>query len=125
MNQANETGLDQVKFDSSNLYLEEVITDLRVGTIRRLTPLDADGNRDLGRPMMFFAQAQIMSQMGPLPVSGKIEATTLKEAVENYPQAVQAGIEALMEEAKEMQRQEASKIVMPGAEATSKILGPR
>jgi len=125
MDQTNVTGLDQVQFDSSNLYLEEVITDLRVGTIRRLTPLDADGNRDLGRPMMFFAQAQIMSQMGPLPVSGKIEATTLKEAVENYPQAVQTGIEALMEEAREMQRQEASKIVMPGAETTSKILGPR
>ncbi len=125
MDQTNVTGLDQVQFDSSNLYLEEVITDLRVGTIRRLTPLDADGNRDLGRPMMFFAQAQIMSQMGPLPVSGKIEATTLKEAVENYPQAVQAGIETLMEEAREMQRQEASKIVMPGAETTSKILGPR
>ncbi len=125
MNQPNETGLDQVQFDRSNLYLEEVITDLRVGTIRRLTPIDTDGNRDLGRPMMFFAQAQIMSQMGPLPVSGKIEATTLKEAIEKYPQAVQAGIEALMEEAREMQRQEASKIVMPGAEATSKILGPR
>jgi len=125
MDQTNVTGLDQVQFDSSNLYLEEVITDLRVGTIRRLTPLDTDGNRDLGRPMMFFAQAQIMSQMGPLPVSGKIEATTLKEAVENYPQAVQAGIETLMEEAREMQRQEASKIVMPGAETTSKILGPR
>ena len=125
MNQPHETGVDQVQFDRSNLYLEEVITDLRVGTIRRLTPIDLEGNRDLGRPMMFFAQAQIMSQMGPLPVSGKIEATTLKEAVEKYPQAVQAGIEALMEEAKEMQRQEASKIVMPGAEATSKILGPR
>lgn len=125
MNQPNETGLDQVQFDSSNLHLEEVITDLRVGTIRRLTPIDTEGNRDLGRPMMFFAQAQIMSQMGPLPVSGKIEATTLKEAVEKYPQAVQAGIEALMEEAREMQRQEASKIVMPGAETTSKILGPR
>ncbi len=125
MDQQNVTGLDQVQFDRSNLYLEEVITDLRVGTIRRLTPLDIDGNRDLGRPMMFFAQAQIMSQMGPLPVSGKIEATTLKEAVENYPQAVQAGIETLMEEAREMQRQEASKIVMPGAEAKSKILGPR
>ncbi|MEN8165590.1 MAG: hypothetical protein ABFS37_15790 [Acidobacteriota bacterium] len=125
MDQSNVTGLDQVQFDRSNLYLEEVITDLRVGTIRRLTPLDADGNRDLGRPMMFFAQAQIMSQMGPVPVSGKIEATTLAEAIDNYPQAVQAGIEALMEEAREMQRQEASKIVMPGAEATSKILGPK
>lgn len=125
MDQPNVTGLDQVQFDRSNLYLEEVITDLRVGTIRRLTPLDVDGNRDLGRPMMFFAQAQIMSQMGPVPVSGKIEATTLKEAIDNYPQAVQAGIEALMEEAREMQRQEASRIVMPGADTTNKILGPK
>lgn len=125
MDQPNVTGLDQVQFDRSNLYLEEVITDLRVGTIRRLTPLDEDGNRDLGRPLMFFAQAQIMSQMGPVPVSGKIEAATLKEAIDNYPQAVQAGIEALMEEAREMQRQEASRIVMPGAETTNKILGPK
>lgn len=125
MNQPNETGLDQVQFDRSNLYLEETITDLRVGTIRRLTPIDVDGARDLGRPLMFFAQAQIMSQMGPLPVSGRIEATTLAEAIEKYPQAVQAGIEVLMEEAREMQRQEASRIVMPGAEATNKILGPK
>ena len=123
MDQPNVTGLEQVQFDRSNLYLEEVITDLRVGTIRRLTPVDTDGNRDLGRPMMFFAQAQIMSQMGPVPVSGKIEANTLAEAIDNYPQAVQAGIEALMEEAREMQRQEASRIVMPGAETASKILG--
>jgi len=125
MDQPNVTGLDQVQFDRNNLYLEEVITDLRVGTIRRLTPLDADGNRDLGRPMLFFAQAQIMSQMGPLPVSGKIDATNLKDAIDKYPQAVQTGIEALMEEAREMQRQEASRIVMPGAETTSKILGPK
>lgn len=125
MDQPNVTGLEQVQFDRSNLYLEEVITDLRVGTIRRLTPVDTDGNRDLGRPMMFFAQAQIMSQMGPVPVSGEIEANTLAEAIDQYPQAVQAGIEALMEEAREMQRQEASRIVMPGAETTNKILGPK
>lgn len=125
MDQPNVTGLEQVQFDRSNLYLEEVITDLRVGTIRRLTPVDTDGNRDLGRPLMFFAQAQIMSQMGPVPVSGEIEANTLAEAIDQYPQAVQAGIEALMEEAREMQRQEASRIVMPGAETTNKILGPK
>lgn len=115
-------GLDQVQFDGNNLYLEEVITDLKVGSIRRLTPIDRSGNRDLGRPAMFYAQAQIMSQMGPLPVSAQIEAATLEEAVQNYPQAVQAGIEALMEEAREMQRQEANRIVMPGAEVTNKIL---
>ncbi|MCD4749768.1 MAG: hypothetical protein K8R59_10390 [Thermoanaerobaculales bacterium] len=122
MNQPNVQGLEQVQFDGNNLYIEETITDLRVGTIRRLTPLDGDGNRDLGRPVLFYAQAQIMSQMGPVPVSGKIEATNMAEAVKNFPQAVQAGIEALMEEAKEMQRQEMSRIVVPGAEATSKIL---
>lgn len=123
MDQPNVTGLDQIQFDTNNLYLEEVITDMRVGTIRRLTPIGKDGQRDLGRPVLFFAQAQIMSQMGPLPVSGKIEADTLEEAITKFPQAVQEGIEALMEEAREMQRQEASRIVMPGAEATSKILG--
>lgn len=115
-------GLDQVNFDGSNLYLEEVITDLKVGTIRRLTPIDRQGNRDLGRTQLFYAQAQIMSQFGALPVSAQIEANNLEEAIASYPQAVQTGIEALMEEAKEMQRQEASRIVMPGAEAASKIL---
>lgn len=125
MEQPQVTGLEQIQFDSSNLYLEEVITDLRVGTIRRLTPIDTDGNRDFGRPQLFYAQAQIMSQMGPLPVSGRIDATTLSEAIEKYPEAVQAGIEALMEEARELQRQEASRIVVPGAETASKILGPK
>ncbi len=120
--QPNVQGLDQISFDGSNLYLEEVITDLKVGTIRRLTPLDRQGNRDLGRPMLFYAQAQIMSQLGPLPVSAQIEASTLDEAIAGYPKAVEKGIEALMEEAREMQRQEASRIVMPGAETASKIL---
>lgn len=125
MDQPNVTGLDQVRFDRANMYLEEVLTDLRIGTIRRLTPIDAEGQRDLGRPVLFFAQAQIMSQMGPLPVSSRIEATTLAEAIDGFPAAIQAGIEALMEEAREIQRQEASRIVMPGAEATNKILGKK
>lgn len=125
MERPKVTGLDQVQFDRDNMYLEEVLTDLRVGTIRRLTPIDSEGQRDLGRPVLFFAQAQIMSQMGPLPVSSKIEATTLAEAIDRFPDAVQAGIEALMEEAREIQRQEASRIVMPGADATNKILGSK
>ena len=120
--QPNVQGLDQISFDGSNLYLEEIITDLKVGTIRRLTPIDREGARDLSRPQLFYAQAQIMSQVGPLPVSAQIEASTLHEAIAAYSQAVEAGIQTLMEEAREMQRQEASRIVMPGAEAASKIL---
>ena len=80
MMQPNVQGLDELSFDGNNLYLEEIITDLRVGTIRRLTPIGRDGNRDLGRPQLFYAQAQIMSQLGPLPVSAQIEANTLETA---------------------------------------------
>ena len=122
MDAPNVQGLDQVRFDRSNLYREEVVTDLKVGTIRVLTPITTGGDRDLGRPMQFFAQAQVVSQLGPLPVSAPIEATTLEEAINGYPAAVQAGIEALMEEAREMQRQEMSRIVVPNAETASKIL---
>ena len=122
MDQPNIQGLEQVQFDIDNLYLEETITDLKVGAIRRLTPLDREGNRDLSRPVLYFAQAQIMSQMGPLPVSGEIEAKNLAEAVQKFPEAVQKGVEALMQEAREMQRQEMSRIVVPGADAANKIL---
>jgi hypothetical protein len=122
MDAPNVQGLDQVRFDRSNLYREEVVTDLKVGTIRVLTPITTGGDRDLGRPIQFFAQAQVVSQLGPLPVSAPIEATTLEEAINGYPAAVQAGIEALMEEAREMQRQEMSRIVVPNAETASKIL---
>jgi len=122
MTQPNIQGLDELSFDGNNLYLEETITDLRVGTIRRLTPIGRDGKVDPLRPQVFYAQAQIMSQLGPLPVSAQIEATSLEEAIAAYPQAVEAGIQALMEEAREMQRQEASRIVMPDAKAASKIL---
>jgi len=124
MEHSEVRGLDQIRFDDANLYLEETITDLRVGAIRRLTPIDRDGKRDLSRPVLFFAQAQVMSQMGALPVSAAIDAKNLVEAIEKYPQAVQAGIEALMAEAREMQRQEMSRIVVPDASSTSKILKP-
>jgi len=122
MTPKNIQGIDEVRFDADNLYLEEIITDLKVGNIRRLTPVDSEGNVDASRPRLYFAQAQVMSQFGPLPVSARIDATTLSEAIAGYPKAVEAGIEALMEEARELQRQEASRIVLPGADAASKIL---
>lgn len=122
MSTPNVQGLDQVRFDRTNLYREEVYSDLKVGTIRVLTPVTVTGERDLARPMQFYAQAQVVSQLGPLPVSAPIEAATIEEAIDGYPAAVQAGIEALMEEAREMQRQEMNRIVVPNAETASKIL---
>src|SRR5205085_6636596 len=41
--------LDELKVDAANLYREEVFSDLRVATIRRLTPIKIDGTNDDSR----------------------------------------------------------------------------
>jgi hypothetical protein len=125
MNEQNLQALSEIKLDSANLYREEIFTDLRVGSIKQLTPVTADGTRDLSRPMVFLGETQLMSQMGPLPVQARIEADTLKAAIAGFPEAVQAAVEAMIDEVKELQRREMSRIVVPGAETASKILGPK
>ena len=115
MSSPTSTPLEEIQVDSENLYLEEVFTDLKVATLRRLTPVKADGSPDETRPVLFHAQTQLMSQMGPLPVNCAIEATSLEEAMQKFPEAIAEAIERMIEEAKEMQRQEASRIIVPGA----------
>jgi hypothetical protein len=75
--------------------------------------------------MVFLGETQLMSQMGPLPVQARIEADNLAAAIEGFPAAVQAAVEAMIDEVKELQRREMSRIVVPGAETASKILGPK
>ena len=115
MSSPTSTPLEEIQVDHENLYLEEVFTDLKVATLRRLTPVKPDGSPDETRPVLFHAQTQLMSQMGPLPVNCAIEATSLEEAMEKFPEAIAEAIERMVEEAKEMQRQEASRIIVPGA----------
>jgi hypothetical protein len=117
--------LSEIKLDDTNLYREEVVTDLRVGSLKQLTPITKDGERDLARPMVFVGETQLMSQVGPLPVQARIEAENLQAAIERFPAAIQTAVEAMIEEVKELQRKEMSRIVVPGADTTSKILGPK
>ena len=50
MAEANERrGMDP-SMDPKALYLEEVFTDRRIGTIRRLTPVKPDATPDVARP---------------------------------------------------------------------------
>jgi hypothetical protein len=107
--------LEEIEVDRENLYLEEVFTDLKVATIRRLSPVKSDGSPDETRPTLFQAQTQLMSQMGPLPVNCAIEAANLDEAIQKFPEAIAQAIERMIEEAKEIQRQESSRIIVPGA----------
>ncbi|MDH4115345.1 MAG: hypothetical protein OEU89_07725, partial [Burkholderiaceae bacterium] len=57
-----------ITMDATSLYREEIYTDRRVGTIRALVPVDGKGGTDAARPVVYVGEAQIMTQMGPLPV---------------------------------------------------------
>jgi hypothetical protein len=107
-------GLGEIRVDTANLYREEVYTDLRVATIRKLVPIKADGSPDDSRPSLFSGQTNLMSQAGPLPVEAPIDAHTLEEASARFPAAIRNAVDRLVEEAKEIRRREASRIVVPG-----------
>ena len=109
-----ERPLADIQVDAENLYREETFTDLRIATLRRLTPIRSDGSDDSSRPVRFIGETQLMSARGLLPVSAPIEAATLDEAIAQFPEAINQAVERLIEEAREMQRQEASRIVVPG-----------
>lgn len=121
MNGPNTAQPQDLTFARENLYQEEVFSDLRVGSIRRLTPVLPDGSRDMGRPQLFTGQTQLMSPAGPLPIQCNIDATSLDEAMLKFPQAINEAVEKLVQEAEEIRRQEASRIVVPGQEARSKF----
>ena len=111
----------EIKLDRKNLYREEVITDLRVGSIQRLVPIKPDGKRDEAREILYVGQTQIMSQAGAIPVSARIEALDLEDALRKFPQAMQKAVENLVEEVNRLRREQMSRIVVPGRD----VPGPK
>lgn len=103
-----------LKLHAGNLYREESFTDLKVGAIRRLTPVTADGSPDESRDPIFMGQTQLMSPNGPLPVSCMIEAKSLPEAMEKFPEAVNQEVEKIVAMAQKSQEKESSRIIVPG-----------
>jgi hypothetical protein len=99
--------------DPTSLYREEIYTDRKIGTLRVLVPVTTAGAPDVSRPTVFQGEAQLMTNMGPLPISFDIEAATLAEAVANYAESTKAGVERAMRELQEMRRQASSSIVIP------------
>jgi hypothetical protein len=100
--------------DKSNLYREESLTDLKVASLRRLTPIKVDGSDDPDRPTLYIGETQLMSQRGPLPIQAPIEASSLEDALDKFPDAMNDAVQRMVEEVKEMQRQEANRIIVPG-----------
>jgi|SRR5690606_6753045 hypothetical protein len=103
------------QMDPAALYREEVFTDRKIGTVRRLTPVKSDGTEDPARPVLYLGDAQVLTQVGTLPLSFEIPASSLAEAVSGFGAAAKQAIERAMQELQELRRQAASSIVVPQA----------
>ncbi|MFA6318247.1 MAG: hypothetical protein WC943_12610 [Elusimicrobiota bacterium] len=102
------------KMDSAALWREEMFTDRKIGTIRRLSPIKTDGSPDASRKPIYVGEAQLMTSVGALPLNFEIPAASLEEAVGKYGGAVQEAFAAAMEEIKELRRRASSSLVLPG-----------
>ncbi len=112
------------RIDRSNLYREESFTDLKVGTIKCLTPVKADGSEDKTRKKIFAGNTNVMTPQGPIPIQGMIQAKELQQAVKKFPEAMEVAMDRLIEEAKKYQEQQQaddsqiqkpdSRIIIPG-----------
>ena len=122
---AEQTGAraGEARMDAASLYREEIYTDRAAGTLRVLIPVKADGSADSARVTLFIGEAQILTNMGPLPISIEVDAKNLAEAIESYGEAAKAGVERAVRELQELRRQASSSIVLPGAGAAAGLTG--
>ena len=116
-----QNGQTELKIDRGNLYKEETFTDLKVGMIKRMTPVKSDGSQDKTRKSVFVGQTSLMTRGGPLPLQAVIQAKDLQQAIKKFPEAMKAAMDRLAEEAKKYKQQEQdriekpeSRIIMPG-----------
>ncbi|HUN74445.1 MAG TPA: hypothetical protein VMU40_08020 [Steroidobacteraceae bacterium] len=119
---ASPPDIPEIKLDPNGLYREEILTDRKAGTLRRLVPVKLDGSPDTTRAVLFSGQTQLLTPAGVLPLSFDIEAATLEDALKKFPDAMKHALDEAIEEAREYRREAASRIVVPEVGAGG--LGP-
>lgn len=110
---ANEQEELKLELDANNLFREEIFTDQKVGTIRQLTPIKADGSLDAARSLQFLGETSLLTPAGTLPIHFKLEAKNLAEAVQQFAPTANKALQETMEQLRELRRQAASSIVVP------------
>lgn len=106
-------GAAELRMDQTSLYREETFTDRRLGVIRVLTPVTRDGLADTSRQVVYLGEAQLLTQMGTLPLTFEIEAGSLGEATEKFAAGAKVAVERAVKELQEMRREAASPIIIP------------
>jgi len=102
-----------IRMDANDLWREDVFTDNRIGTIRRLTPVTDSGEDDPSREVQYLGSTQIMTPAGALPLNFELPNGSLTAAIEGFGDAAKEAVERTMDELREMQREAANKIVVP------------
>lgn len=103
---ANEQSIPEIELATDDMYRDEVFSDLRVGSVRRFTPVTPEGENDDSRPVIYHGQTSLQSPAGPIPLNFELDAKTLPEAMQAFPKAAQEEAGRVMKEIEEMQRQQ-------------------
>ncbi len=119
---ATQSDIPDIRLDPNGLYREEILTDRKAGTLRRLIPVKLDGSADTTRAVLYSGQTQLLTPAGVLPLSFDIEASSIDDALKKFPEAMKRALDEAIEEAREYRREAASRIVVPDVGAGA--LGP-
>ena len=110
---ATEPNAVDLKMDPASLYREETFTDRKMGMIRVLTPVKTDGSPDTSRRVLYLGEAQLLTQVGALPLAFEIEANSLGEAAERFAAGAEVAVEGAVRQLQELRREAASPIIIP------------
>ena len=104
--------------DKENLFREETITDLKIATIRKLVPIKADGSDDMDRDIIFIGTTQLSTPQGPIPMQALLKVNTFEDAMDAFPEAMEAETQKVVENFRKMHEQQKkaqdSRIIVPG-----------
>ncbi len=106
--------------DRKNLYREETITDLKIASIQKLTPIHPDGSNDPSRETFFVGNTQLGTPHGPVPIQARLEAATMDQAMDAFPQAMEAETQKVIQQFQKMETEKKqsndSRIIVPGVQ---------
>jgi len=101
----NEILNEELKLDTSALFIENVVTDRKTGAIKVFIPCDENGSIIENAKSEFIAIGQLMTPHGGMPISTPIkDVSTLKEAISKYGETIESYINDMIEEVKNAER---------------------
>ena len=121
---STQKDLPEIRMSVESLYREELFTDRRMGSVRKLVPVRADGSDDSERKVVFEGQTSLLTPAGTLPLQFEIEAETLAEAIEKFPGTAQKVLAHTLEELEEIRREATSSLIVPGRPGIGNIQRP-